>query len=482
MSLLSAHDLTKAFGAETVLDGVSLSIEPGERIGLVGLNGSGKSTLVRILAGLEAPDTGTISRRRNSEVVYLSQEPTFEGNATARQVVEAGLTAWSDAKARHDEASRALSHGGGDETKLLEEQAEAAADVERHGGWDMMHEVDEVLGHVGVRSPDASIATMSGGERRRVALARWLVARPALAMLDEPSNHLDVETIEWLERHLLNDYEGAILMITHDRYLLDRVAKRTIELDKGKLHSYDGGYEDYLEGKAERLAHQARTESNRQNFLRTELEWLRRQPKARSTKQKARIDRAETAKSAPKPVAEKNATLALDATRSGKTILELKDLGITIGGKELFRGFDFILGAGERVGIIGRNGTGKTSLLRAIIGELAPTTGEVVRGINTRIAYFDQQRAGLDDATSIFDNVGGTKARIELGGAVFDVRTYLERFLFDPNKQRQPVGSLSGGERARVALAKMMAAGRTWSSWTSPPTISIRRRWAPSSR
>jgi ATP-binding cassette subfamily F protein uup len=457
MSILSAHDLTKAFGARTILDGVSLSIEPGERVGLVGLNGSGKSTLVRILAGLEPADSGTIARRRGAEIVYLAQEPTFEGASSAREIVMAGLTAWSEAKARYDAASHELASGGKDHDALLEAQTLAAADVERLGGWDMMHKVDEVLDHVGVLRPDASVATMSGGERRRVAIARWLVARPALAILDEPSNHLDVETIEWLEKYLLEETMGAILMITHDRYLLDRVADRTLELDKGKLYSYAGGYEDYLEAKEERLSHEARSESNRQNFLRTELEWLRRQPKARSTKQKARIQRAETAKAVQKPVVEKSATLAMESTRSGKTILELHDLDVTIEGRPLIRGLEFILGAGDRVGIIGRNGTGKTSLLRAVTGALAPTKGEVVRGVNTRIAYFDQERAGLDDAASIFDNVGGAKARIELGGRVMDVRTYLERFLFDTQKQRQPVGALSGGERARVALAKMMA-------------------------
>ena len=455
MSILSAHGVSKAYGAQVVLDGVSVTVEPGERVGLVGINGSGKSTLLRILAGLEAADGGTIARQRGAEIAYLAQEPTFDGDPTAREVVLGGLTAWSEAKARHDAASAALNVASSEAT--LEALALAAADVERLGGWDVMHRIDEVLGHVGVLRPEGRVATMSGGERRRVALARLLVARPALAILDEPSNHLDVETIEWLEEHLVEEFPGAILMITHDRYLLDHVADRTLELDRGKLHAYAGGYEAYLEAKGTRLAHEARTEQNRQNFLRTELEWLRRQPKARSTKQKARIGRAEAAKAQAKPVAARTAELALDATRSGKTILELSDLRLRVGERVLVDKLDFILGQGERVGIIGRNGTGKTSLLRAIHGALAPEEGEVVRGVNTKMAYFDQERANLDDQASIFDNVGGAKARVTLGGEVLDVRTYLERFLFDPHKQRQPVGSLSGGERARVALAKMLS-------------------------
>ena len=303
------------------------------------------------------------------------------------------------------------------------------------------------------------MSTLSGGDRRRVALARILVARPALAVLDEPSNHLDVETVEWLERYLIDEFPGALLLITHDRYLLDRVAQRTLELDQGSLYDYEGGYEEYLEAKAERQAHEARTEGNRQNFLRTELEWLRRQPKARSTKQKARIGRAEAAKSAPPPKVDRTTVLAMDTTRTGKTILEFKDLSLALGGRTLVSGLSFILTPGERLGIVGRNGTGKTTLLRAILGEQAPSAGEVVVGKNTRIAYFDQHRADLDESASIFDNVADNNSRITLGGQTIEVRAYLERFLFDPYKQRQPVGSLSGGERARVALAKMLSRG-----------------------
>ncbi|WP_437755434.1 ABC-F family ATP-binding cassette domain-containing protein [Sorangium sp. So ce1389] len=467
MPVLTAHDLHKAFGPQTILDGVSVNIRTGERVGLVGVNGSGKSTLARILAGVEQPDSGTIARRRGAEIGVLSQDPVFDPSDTARDVVLAGLSAWHAAKARHDEVSRSLAAGSGDAEALLAEQAAAAADVERLGGWDMMHRVDAIIGHVGVTRPDAPMSVLSGGDRRRVALARLLVSRPALAVLDEPSNHLDVETVEWLERYLVEEHPGALLLITHDRYLLDRVAERTLEIDKGKVYSYDGGYEEYLEQKAERLALEARTESNRQNFLRTELEWLRRQPKARTGKQKARIQRAETAKTAPPPKAERTAQLSVESVRTGKTILELKKLGLSVDGRWLVRGLDFTLTKGERVGIVGRNGTGKTTMLRAILGQLGAAgdgaaeggpamEGEVVLGKNSSIAYFDQHRSGLDLDKSIFENIAGSHTRVEVGGRSMDVRSYLERFLFDPNKARQPVGSLSGGERARVALAKML--------------------------
>jgi ATP-binding cassette subfamily F protein uup len=457
--VLDAQDLHKAYGPQQILRGVTLTIRTGERVGLVGNNGSGKSTLARILGGVETPDAGTVSRRRGAEVAYLDQDPTFAPELTPRLIVEGGLAAWSEARARHERASASLAKGHGDMAALVEAQEEAAADVERLGGWDMMHEVEAILGHVGVNRPDQPIGTLSGGERRRTALARILVARPALAILDEPSNHLDVETVEWLEGYLLDEHPGALLLITHDRYLLDRVAQRTLEIDQGVVHSYDGGYEDYLEAKAERLAHEARTEANRQNFLRRELEWLRRQPKARTTKQKARIERAEAAKAVAAPKQEKAAVLALDAARTGKTILELRKLRLELGGVTLVEDLDFILTPGERLGVVGRNGTGKTTLLRAILGELVPTGGEVVLGVHTRIAYFDQHRAQLDDQKSIFDNIAGDNARIRIGGEVLDVRTYLERFLFDTYKQRQPVASLSGGERARVALAKILSRG-----------------------
>ncbi|WP_437656143.1 ABC-F family ATP-binding cassette domain-containing protein [Sorangium sp. So ce1182] len=467
MPVLTAHDLHKAFGPQTILDGVSVNIRTGERVGLVGVNGSGKSTLARILAGVEQPDSGTIARRRGAEIGILSQDPVFEASDTARDVVLAGLSAWHAAKARHDEVSRSLAAGSGDAEALLAEQTAAAADVERLGGWDMMHRVDAIIGHVGVTRPDAPMSVLSGGDRRRVALARLLVSRPALAVLDEPSNHLDVETVEWLERYLVDEHPGALLLITHDRYLLDRVAERTLEIDKGKVYSYEGGYEEYLEQKADRLALESRTESNRQNFLRTELEWLRRQPKARTGKQKARIQRAETTKAAPPPKAERAAQLSVESVRTGKTILELKKLGLSVDGRWLVRGLDFSLTKGERVGIVGRNGTGKTTMLRAILGQLGAAgegaaaegpamEGEVVLGKNSSVAYFDQHRSGLDLDKSIFENIAGSHTRVEIGGRSMDVRSYLERFLFDPNKARQPVGSLSGGERARVALAKML--------------------------
>ncbi len=456
MPVLIATDLHKSFGPQAVLRGCSLSIHSGERVGLVGVNGSGKSTLARVLAHVEQPDTGTVALRGGAAVAYLPQEPELELDKTPRQIVIAGLRAWSEAKARHEAIGAALAAGDSDTSRLVDEQARAAADVDRLGGWNVMHEVETVLGRLGITALDTAAELLSGGERRRVAIARILVSRPDLAILDEPTNHLDVETIEWLERHLLEEHAGALLLITHDRYVLDRVVQRTVEIDRSRLFSYDGGYEEYLEAKAERQALETRTEGNRQNFLRTELQWLARMPKARTTKQKARIQRAVETISTGAPPLERTVSLALSAPRTGKTILELQRLRLAWGETTLVEDLSLILGKGERVGVVGRNGTGKTTLLRAILGEIQPQSGSIVLGAHTRIAYFDQARAGLDDHKSVFDNVGQGRKRVEVGGQSVEVAAYLGRFLFDAAKQRQPVGALSGGERARVALAKML--------------------------
>lgn len=454
MSIIDAKDLGKAYGARSLLSGVNLTIQAGERVGVVGLNGAGKSTLARILAGLEAPDLGSVARQRGATVQYLAQAPVFEGDPTAEDCVTAGLGDWHRAAQRHAELSRRLATEARPE--LLEEQSRAAEDVERLGGWDQQHRVRTLLGQLGVQRTSAPLSTLSGGEQRRVALAQVLVAAPSLAILDEPTNHLDAETIEWLEQYLLNEYTGALLLVTHDRYLLNRVATRTLEVSEGQVYSYDGGYELYLEQKAERLAHIERTEKNRQNFLRTELEWLRRQPKARSTKQKARIERAEHALGTRAPKAEKSFSFEVDVARQGKRLLELSDLTLAIEGKVLVSALDLIVAQGERIGIIGRNGTGKTTLLRAIVGQLAPASGRVVLGQTTRIAYFDQERSDLDPNKSVFDNVVGDQPQIEFGGQAIEPYAYLERFGFGSKDYRQKVGSLSGGERARVALARLL--------------------------
>jgi ATP-binding cassette subfamily F protein uup len=371
-------------------------------------------------------------------------------------VVLSSLEAWSSAKQRFETLTSDLSSGAGDVEALVAEQARVGEEVERLGGWERMHEAETIIGHLGIDDSSRLISTLSGGERRRVALARILIGEPDLAILDEPTNHLDALTIEWLEGHLENRFKGALLLITHDRYVLDRVTTRTLELEDGRITSYDGGYASYLEARAERRAHAERVESNRQNFLRRELEWLRRQPKARGTKQKARIQRAVDVQGREAPRAEETADFRLGSERQGKTILELSALRIERGGRVLIRGLDLALSQGERIGIVGPNGSGKTSLLLCLQDELTPSGGELTLGANTRIGYLDQIRGDLDDAKTLRESVAEEQSTIQIGDESMQVGAYLERFLFERSAQRKRVGLLSGGERARLCLARLL--------------------------
>jgi ATP-binding cassette subfamily F protein uup len=472
VTLLSARSLTKAYGSATLFDGATVTIEEGDRIGLLGVNGSGKSTLLKVLAGLEPADSGVIDRRRGAKVLYLPQEPVLDPEATARAIALEGLSEWYEATARHDAVTQSLTQSlegsaeaSGEGTTRVEEQARWAERVEALGGWDRDHVALEILHKLGIWDTDRRVGTMSGGERRRVALARVLIAEPDLAILDEPTNHLDTETIEWLEEHI-GAQRGAVLMVTHDRYVLDAVATRILELERGRLREFTGNYADYLEQKATLLEHEERVESNRLNLVRRERAWLMRGARARTTKQKARIQRAEQVIGAPPPVRAGEAKLEASATRSGKTILELRDVGLTVAGRTLIDSLTLHMVKGDRIGIVGPNGAGKTSLLKLVMGELEPARGEVVRGVQTKVAYFDQARADLKDHWSIYDNVAEREGAERTGGGMvrlgdreIDLRTYLEQFLFEGQKQRQKVSSLSGGERARVALAKLLRTG-----------------------
>jgi len=458
MTVLAALHVTKAFGERVLLSGASLTLEDGERVGVVGRNGAGKSTLAKILAGAESPDTGSVATRRGARVAYLAQEPDLDPERTVRASVEEGLDAWITARRRHEEVTERIGKEAHASEALLTEQLTAAGEVERLGGWERSHEVDRVLASLGILDiVDRTTATLSGGQKRRVALARVLVGAPDVMLLDEPTNHLDADTIDWLEKYLVESFRGAVLLVTHDRWLLDRVADRTIEVEGGNVHAYAGGYADFLQAKAERMAQQERTEKNRRNFLRTELEWLSRQPKARSTKQKSRIGRAEAARDIEAPREDARVELSAQVTDAGRAVLDLRGIGLKVPGGDrwLLRNFDLAMTTGDRLGILGPNGAGKTTLLRALLGETAFAEGEMVLGRRVRIGYLDQQRAALDPDASVFDTV--SQAVPSVDKERIDPRSYLERFAFDGNAQKKKVAALSGGERARLALARLLA-------------------------
>jgi len=470
MSLLSARGVAKAYGPRTLFESVNVTVRDGERVGLLGVNGTGKSTLLRVLAGQEVADVGVIEVRRGAKVLYLPQEPALPEDATAREVIASGLTEWEAAVREYEALTKSLSEGS-TEQATLERQSELSEAIERLGGWDRSHVVEEMAAALGITPClDRRVAEQSGGERRRVALARLLVASPALAILDEPTNHLDADTIDWLEKYLAETFRGSVVMVTHDRWVLDAVCDRIFELDRGTITEFDGNYTDYVEKKAELLAHEERVEKNRQNFLRRETAWLRRGAKARSTKQKARIQRAEAAiADKPREDVKKVDFAGIDGNvaRLGKSILDLDAVSVSVAGRELISRLTLHLVAGERIGIVGKNGVGKTTLLRLLTGELTPSHGTVTVGANTKVALFDQARAALEDDWTVYDNVAGHFGALETGGGQVDLgtqkvdlRVYLEGFLFDGHKQRQKVSSLSGGERARVALAKVLREGK----------------------
>ncbi|MEX2583356.1 MAG: ABC-F family ATP-binding cassette domain-containing protein [Gemmatimonadota bacterium] len=457
MPIITATDLHKSHGSRALFAGVSFGIDEGEKVGFIGPNGAGKSTLFRILAGHEAADAGTIALQRGATVGYLAQEPQLSAGQALRTAVASGRPEMVDALAEYERLATELAGQPPGAHRLLARQGELMATIDALGGWDWQHEVETVLTQLGVFDWDRSVDQLSGGERKRVALARILLEEPDLLLLDEPTNHLDADTTGWLEERLL-DYPGAVLLITHDRYFLDRVVGRMIEVAPHEFASFDGGYTEYLEAKSERAEREAIEASKRDKLMEQELAWVRRSPSARTGKQKARIKRLEAARS--EAAASRSGHSELDLRfgpppRLGRTVLEIAGLSKSYEDQPLIRDFSTRFRAGERIGVIGPNGAGKTTLLRLILGLEAPDAGEIRFGHNTRTAYFDQARGDLNPTDSVYDAVANEEW-VEFGGRRIHLRSYLESFLFPTAIQDQRVGSLSGGERNRVLLARFL--------------------------
>ncbi len=456
--VLDVRGLRKSYGGTVLFDGVDLAVAEGEKVGVIGRNGTGKSTLFRILAGEEGLDEGTVALRRGLRVGYLPQDPPVDPARSVFETVGEGTGELGATLARYEAVNDELAATPSPEAMetLLEEQAELSARIERLDGWDWRHRVETLLTRLGIDGWERPMGALSGGERRRVALARTLLSEPDLLLLDEPTNHLDAETVLWLEETLF-DVPAAALLITHDRYFLDRVVDRMIEVTPLGLTEYEGGYTEYLEERTRREERLAVEERKRTKLLEKELAWARRAPPARTGKQKARRARAGEMAEAQR---RRDRTRVRDvememheAPRLGRTVLEAQGIAKSLGGERLFEGFSEKLLAGERLGIVGPNGCGKTTLLRTLLGEIEPDEGEVVHGENTRIGYFDQaRRVDLEQSVA---RVVSDSDWVELGDRKMHLRAYLDRFLFPSHMQDQPVRVLSGGERNRVLLAKL---------------------------
>ncbi len=456
MALITVEQAALAFGHHALLDQVDFSLEPGETVGLIGRNGAGKSSLLKAIAGTVALDDGRINIKGDVRIAYVPQEPEFDPGHTVFEAVAEGLGELKLLLTRYHSLTRRLQDDSADHEALLAELAPIQHELEARDGWQFDNLIASTLSHLDL-PPDSLISDLSGGWKKRVALARALAAKPDVLLLDEPTNHLDISAIVWLES-LLKNYAGSVLLITHDRRFLDSVATRIIELDRGILRSYPGSFTAYQERKAEELA--VEEEQNRifDKFHAQEEVWIRRGVEARRTRNMGRVRRLEALRreraSRRERVGQINFQLSA-GERSGKLVAELEHVSKAFGDKVIIRDFTSRILRGDKIGLVGPNGAGKTTLLKLILGELAPDSGSLKQGSNLQIAYFDQFREQLDENASVADIISQGNEFLDIGGTRKHVMSYLEDFLFSPERARSPVRSLSGGERNRLLLARL---------------------------
>jgi ABC transport system ATP-binding/permease protein len=456
MHILSVEAVSKDYGLRPVLENVNLGLNHDDRVGVVGVNGSGKTTFLRLIAGDERPDAGRIILADGVSIGYLPQNPPHAPEATVLEAVFAA----SDAKMRllldYERACGELAAQGGDEQRALNRVSELAHRLEASGAWELETNARTVLGRLGIIDTNARMGTLSGGQRKRVALAHALIERPDLLILDEPTNHLDAETISWLEDYL-ERYSGALLLVTHDRYFLDRVTTRILEVEKGVVQAFDGNYAYYLEKKEEKETARAVEGQKLEMLIRRELAWLRRGAKARTRKSKARVERAESLIAQPKEATRAALDMSVGSTRLGKKVLELRDITKSYDGRVLIDGFTRTLKPGERIGVIGPNGVGKTTLLEIIAGRVAPDAGSLEVGQTVRLGYYDQESRALDEQERVIDYIRAVSERIETAdGTSITAGQMLEKFLFTGAMQYAPIAKLSGGERRRLYLLRVL--------------------------
>ncbi|MGI8481087.1 MAG: ABC-F family ATP-binding cassette domain-containing protein [Chthoniobacterales bacterium] len=447
-AIASATELVVRFGNQVVLDRATTTILEGERVGLVGRNGSGKSTFLQIAAGLTKPDAGELNQRRDLVVGYMPQMFELDEQATVHANILSGAERVLDLIAEYE-----LAPADSERSGILLDQ------ISHFDGWNLEHRIKSLITNLHAPDPERIVSNLSGGEKRRVALCRALLARPDFLILDEPTNHLDTGSIEWLEDFLAR-YSGTCLFVTHDRYFLDRIATRVLELTRGKFHNYEGNYTDYLLARAARQSVEEMQEHKRQKFLKRELEWVRKAPRARRTKSVDRVERYFEVAGQDAPEAELDVDLIIPpAPKLANRVIELRDVGMELGGRTLFQNVSLNLVAGERLGVVGRNGLGKSTLLKIMLQELEPTSGVVEIGARTEINYVDQNRLLLNDAKTVWEEVGEGSEYVRLGDENITLRGYLRRFLFTEERINTKINQLSGGERSRVLLAKILKRG-----------------------
>ena len=454
MPLVSLDHISVAFGHLPLLDDVSLQVEPGERVCVIGRNGTGKSTLLRILSGEQPPDTGSVWLQPGVRRARLEQDVPLSADRPVFDVVSEGLGSLSALVADYHHAAVLVAT---DATPArLEKLGRLQHELEEQGGWSIEQRVETVLERLGLPA-EAIVNTLSGGWRRRTLLARALVAGPDLLVLDEPTNHLDIEAITWLETTLV-EYPGTVVFVTHDRAFLQRVATRIVEIDRGKLVSWPGDYATFLRRKEEWLANEAVRQEKFDKRLAGEEAWLRQGIKARRTRNEGRVRALMAMRSERAARRDQLATVRLQieqADTSGQLVFEARDVSKAFGGTPVVLGFSTRIMRGDRIGLIGPNGAGKTTLLRLLLGEIEPDEGDVRRGANVQVAYYDQQREQLDPERTVFDTIGDGNDWVTVNGAARHVNAYLADFLFPPERATSPVKALSGGERNRLLLARL---------------------------
>ncbi|WP_022826091.1 ABC-F family ATP-binding cassette domain-containing protein [Hymenobacter norwichensis] len=452
MNLLSAENLSKNYADRWLFRELNFGLQQGQRVGLVGINGSGKTTLLRILAGLEPPDTGGLSTRKDTRVSFLGQQPVFDETLTVEETIFASQNDTLAAIRDYEHVVNDPNHKPADLQRVMEL-------MDSYNAWDYESQVQQILGKLGILGEllQRNVSKLSGGQRKRVALARVLIEEPDVLILDEPTNHLDLATIEWLENRLASP-SLTLLMVTHDRYFLDRVANEIVELDQGRVHRYQGNYAYFVEKKADREQMETAEVEKARNLLRKELDWMRRQPQARGTKQKARIDAFyETQEKAKTKIKGPEMELSVKTTRQGGKIIEVEHLSKKFGDKVVLSDFSYVFKKKDRIGLVGPNGAGKTTLLNMLTKQLAPDSGTVDAGQTTVFGYYTQTELEFDPTQRVIDIVKEVAEVIELAdGSVVTASQFLQHFQFPPAQQYTLVSKLSGGEKRRLQLLRVL--------------------------